>query len=84
MLEAAACPLSLPAGTICVSATSNEAAVKLSISDTGIGIPTEKFDQIFEAFQQVCGWFGRVGQVGGRRALEPSNTFEVPLPVVST
>jgi signal transduction histidine kinase len=42
-------------GTICVSARLAEggAAVLLSVSDTGEGIPTEAFGKIFEKFGQV-------------------------------
>lgn len=42
-----------PNGTILVTITSSEDKVKISIKDTGIGIPQEKQKEIFERFRQV-------------------------------
>ncbi|MCM1989947.1 ATP-binding protein [Oceanirhabdus seepicola] len=40
-------------GKIIVSACCNNNMVEISVSDTGIGIPEEKFGQIFKAFEQL-------------------------------
>ncbi|HPS87851.1 MAG TPA: SpoIIE family protein phosphatase [Spirochaetota bacterium] len=40
-------------GTITVSSTLSESEMEISIADTGIGIPEEKFGDIFEYFKQV-------------------------------
>ncbi len=41
------------AGSITVTASLSESEMVISITDTGIGIPEEKFDEIFEYFKQV-------------------------------
>jgi len=40
-------------GEVAVSATVDDAHVHISVEDTGIGIPTELSDRIFESFEQV-------------------------------
>lgn len=40
-------------GTITVSSSLSESEMEVSIADTGIGIPEEKFGEIFEYFKQV-------------------------------
>jgi signal transduction histidine kinase len=42
-------------GKVCVSAKVQNELVSVSVSDTGIGIPSDKFDRIFESFEQVDG-----------------------------
>ncbi|MFD1674845.1 ATP-binding protein [Alicyclobacillus fodiniaquatilis] len=41
------------AGSVTLSALEKEGFVQLSIIDTGIGIPSDKFDMIFQSFEQV-------------------------------
>ncbi|KAG2434989.1 hypothetical protein HYH02_011988 [Chlamydomonas schloesseri] len=40
-------------GTISISAAVKDDEVEVAVADTGIGIPEDKFDQIFLAFEQV-------------------------------
>jgi signal transduction histidine kinase len=40
-------------GSICVSAVHKGDEVEVSVSDSGIGIPDDKFESIFQAFEQV-------------------------------
>ncbi|KXZ54193.1 hypothetical protein GPECTOR_5g288 [Gonium pectorale] len=40
-------------GHIAISATVKDDEVEVAVTDTGIGIPEDKFDQIFMAFEQV-------------------------------
>ena len=40
-------------GTIAISSSLSESEMQISISDTGIGIPENKFDEIFEYFKQA-------------------------------
>ncbi len=40
-------------GSITISSSLSESEMEISISDTGIGIPAEKFENIFEYFEQV-------------------------------
>ena len=40
-------------GFISISASVKEDEVEVAVTDTGIGIPEVKFDQIFLAFEQV-------------------------------
>jgi signal transduction histidine kinase len=42
-------------GTITVTARQHETSLVLAVADTGIGIPQEALERIFEAFQQVDG-----------------------------
>lgn len=51
------------AGTITVTAWRRNQTVALAVADTGIGIPEEALERIFEAFQQVAG--GTTRQYGG-------------------
>lgn len=40
-------------GNISISAAVKDDEVEVAVADTGIGIPEDKFDQIFLAFEQV-------------------------------
>lgn len=40
-------------GTISISAITKGDAVEVSVVDTGIGIPEDRFTHIFDAFEQV-------------------------------
>ena len=40
-------------GTVCVKAGADEHKVKIGISDTGIGIPSHRIEEIFEPFHQL-------------------------------
>lgn len=42
-------------GEVVVSATSGNPKIEVSVRDTGIGIPTDKLESIFNAFEQVDG-----------------------------
>ena len=46
-------------GSITVNATQEEGNVCVSVIDTGIGIPPDKLDRIFESFEQVDGSISR-------------------------
>lgn len=46
-------------GCVEVSAFLKEGFLEISVVDTGIGIPAEKFEQIFESFEQVDGTVAR-------------------------
>jgi two-component system, sensor histidine kinase ChiS len=50
-------------GRVEVSAFSHQSKIQITISDTGIGIPAEKLDRIFESFEQAEGSTAR--QYGG-------------------
>ena len=52
-------------GSITVSAGTEGSAVFISVADTGLGIPRDKFQQIFGAFEQVdTGTTRRYGGTG--------------------
>lgn len=54
-----------PAGSVCISAETNEEWVELAVSDTGIGIPEDQRASIFEPFYQAKAAQGaRGGGVG--------------------
>jgi two-component system sensor histidine kinase ChiS len=42
-----------PAGAVTVSAREKNGMVAIAIADTGIGIPKDKFDRIFQSFEQA-------------------------------
>ncbi|MBE9125550.1 response regulator [Coleofasciculus sp. LEGE 07092] len=46
-------------GTIEVSATVVDNCLDVTVADTGMGIPTEKFERIFESFEQADGSIAR-------------------------
>lgn len=48
-------------GEVKVTVSTDDAFMGIAVSDTGVGIPTEALDTIFEEFQQV-----RLRQGGGR------------------
>ena len=50
-------------GSVTVSALKKENLIEVSVADTGIGIPKDKFDDIFKSFEQVDGSISR--EVGG-------------------
>lgn len=49
------------AGQITISAFVKEEELEISVSDTGIGIPEERFEDIFKPFEQVVPVFGGTG-----------------------
>jgi len=48
-----ACKYSEPGGKICLNVERQEAEVKISVQDTGIGIPSEMLDKVFDMFTQI-------------------------------
>lgn len=44
-----------PGGTVQIGAKSTDGFVEVSVTDSGIGIPTERMDEIFEPFHQLDG-----------------------------
>lgn len=51
-----------PGGELALSASTNNGSVEVSVSDTGIGIPTEVGELIFEPFYRVEGVEGQRGE----------------------
>ncbi len=51
-------------GSIDVRAAARDGGVEISVADTGIGIPADMLERIFDAFRQVDGTPGRSGGVG--------------------
>jgi signal transduction histidine kinase len=54
-----------PQGRVCLKATAADGGVRISVTDTGIGIPAERQDALFRKFTQIDGAatrrFGGVG-----------------------
>jgi signal transduction histidine kinase len=50
-----------PEGTIALDVQAQSATIAISVSDTGVGIPADQLEQIFEPFMQV------------RRSVDPSD-----------
>ncbi len=55
----------LEGGTVTVSCESQPGTVSVKVRDTGVGIPAEMIDQIFEPFVQVDRGLNRPGQGAG-------------------
>ena len=43
----------VPGGSVTVSICQTDKEIRLSVSDTGIGIPTDSIDRVFERFYRV-------------------------------
>jgi signal transduction histidine kinase len=61
--------------TITARPTEHADTVELQVKDTGIGIPAERLDYIWDAFEQVR--FGQ-GRAGARRTLHGRCTLAAP------
>ncbi len=61
-------------GTITVSAALREAEVVVTVADTGVGIPEEQLESIFDEFRQVDAW-SRSGQGGKGLGLSIAKRF---------
>jgi signal transduction histidine kinase len=48
-----------PEGEIRVASSSDDASFRVSVADSGIGIPPDKLPSIFEAFNQAGEWIAR-------------------------